>query len=171
MTNLSKIAQMHKSHKRKNTYVVHLDTEFNMPAFWEEFSKSPLTVLIKNGEKVQEVGRCMRCTKFPNPGAIQMHREYRYLAQVDKKLASTVVEYLDKDTGAPVALLYPTDLYVYEEYRDNDFLAHLNHASRQDFVRQMDLRTKMLDKAIAMGQGLQITRKKWQAQNTKTHTL
>lgn len=171
MTDLNKVPQVHKSHKKKNTYVVRLNTEFNIPAFWEEFSKSPLTVLVKNGEIVQEIGSYMRCTKFPNPGAIQMHREYRYLAKVDKKLASTVVEYLDKDTGAPVALLYPTDLYVYEEYRDNDFLAHLNHASRQDFARQMDLRTKMLDKAITMGQGLQITRKKWQAQNTKTHTL
>ena len=62
------------------------------------------------------------------------------------RLASTIVEYLDKETNEPVAMLFPTNEIMYREDASHDFTSRLNHATRQDLKRQMSVREKYLKK-------------------------
>ncbi|MDE5615768.1 MAG: hypothetical protein K2I81_02970 [Alphaproteobacteria bacterium] len=60
-------------------------------------------------------------------------------------MATTIIEYLDKETNKPVATLFPTYLHIHDGY-DNSFYTHLNHASRKDLQYQIMLRRKALEK-------------------------
>ena len=61
------------------------------------------------------------------------------------KMASTVIEYLDKETGKPVLMLFPTTCYIFDGY-ENNYMQHLNHASRRDFEHQIKMREQCINK-------------------------
>lgn len=130
--------------KRKNTYVVKLkDVMADLNAF-ELCEKTPLAVVTLNGKPVQNAGTWMQCNQFPNPGAAHMISAFPELHPImGEKMASTIIEYLDKDTSEPVAMLFPTNEIM---CRDDlpDFTQRMNHASRQDLYRQMKIRDRIL---------------------------
>ena len=64
------------------------------------------------------------------------------LSKVDLVVANTIIEYLDKDTGQLVITLFPHGGVTEDKY-DEDYEQHLNHATRQDLKRQIELRRKL----------------------------
>lgn len=128
--------QYKKSKKKKNTYVVHLNAEITPDAF-KLCAYTPLVVEQKNGINIFEP---KSTTMFPIPGACEMENLYRQAPEwreiAGDKTAQTIIEYLDKKTGIPVLILYPTghiNSLVVNENVDTVAATRLNHASRQDF--------------------------------------
>lgn len=135
------------SHKKKNTYVIKLSSLVDYSVFGM-CKNTPLAVIEKNGQSVQNApSGWLQCTQFPNPCALYLTTEYNLLKTTMGKKAATVIEYLDKDTGAPVLMLFPQTIHVFDGY-ENDYKSHLNHASRRDLEYQMALRSQLIDKAI-----------------------
>ena len=64
-----------------------------------------------------------------------------------EKMASTIVEYLDKETGRPVLMLVPTTCHIFDGY-ENNYMERLNHASRRDLEYQMRKREMLIDAAL-----------------------
>lgn len=129
------------STKHKNTYIVKIDGIMaNLQAF-AMCDHTPLPVVTFNGAPVkQNAGGWMNSVRFPNPGASYMQSEYNSIVpHFGEKLASTIVEYLDKDNGAPVAYLYPTIIAICDGY-DETYEKHLNHATRRDLANQITKR-------------------------------
>lgn len=131
------------SSKKKNTYIVHLDT-LTAHGMHELCDATPLVVVKINGVQSDNVGKAfMTCTNFPNPGACQMDvlfnsaPEWRIIG--GEKMTQTIIEYLDKESGKPVLVLYPTG-HVSSLVPGTDantvIGTRLNHASRRDFVHQ-----------------------------------
>ena len=73
------------------------------------------------------------------------YNQFSHIMTADElKLASTIVEYLDKETGEPIAYLYPNCDIVSEQYDTlPKLMARLNHATRQDLMRQHSKRSNM----------------------------
>ena len=135
------------SKKRKNTYIIKYST-FGDPRWFIDCPSTPLTVAEKNGEKIKSATLFEKCEKFPNPGPVVMFAQYNLFSQImtpsERKLASTIVEYLDKETGEPIAYLYPNCDIVSEQYDTlPKLMARLNHATRQDLMRQHSKRSNM----------------------------
>ncbi len=146
MACMQEIAQSHTTRKKKNTYVIDVCRSTTSPLF--EFAKSThVVVTTKNGTSVQTPGPFKDLTAFPNPGAFEMILNYPQLLPINKKLAETVIEYLDKDTGATVCYLFPTTIHLCDGYKDS-YLAHLNHATRQDLDHQMKIRHAMIMRVL-----------------------
>ena len=121
------------SKKRKNTYVIRYSA-FADPHWFADCATTPLCITEKNGEKIASNGGWEKCGAFPNPGP----------TTIELKLASTIVEYLDKETGEPIAYLYPNCDIVSEQYDTlPKLMARLNHATRQDLMRQHSKRSNM----------------------------
>lgn len=137
------------THKKKNTYIVKVNNLMADMSAFGMCQNTPLPVIVQNGKRVQNgTGAWMRGTNFPNPAAASMQAEFDVLEPVmGEKLASMIIEYLDKDTGRPVLTLFPTSTYVHDGYEKN-YMAHLNHASRQDLTHQLKIREQLIDKLI-----------------------
>lgn len=136
--------------KKKNTYIVKVNNLMADMSAFGMCQNTPLPVIVQKGQRVQNgTGAWMRGTNFPNPAAASMQAEFDVLKPVmGEKLASMIIEYLDKDTGRPVLTLFPTSAYVHDGYDEKDYMAHLNHASRQDLTHQLKIREQLIDKLI-----------------------
>jgi len=135
--------------KKKNTYIVNVNNLMADMSAFGMCKNTPLPVVVMNGQRMQNgAGAWMRGTNFPNPAAALMQAEFDSLEPVmGEKIASMIIEYLDKDTGRPVLTLFPTSAYVHDGY-EKDYMAHLNHASRQDLTNQIKIREQLIDKLI-----------------------
>lgn len=63
-------------------------------------------------------------------------------------LARTVIEYLDKDTGAPVIMLFPTTTHIFDGYNEKNYIQHLSRRAQNDLYKEMELRASMIDNYI-----------------------
>lgn len=129
--------------KKKNTYILHLST-MTMAGMHELCKETPLVVIKQNGTPTDNMkGGWMTATRFPNPGACQMEvlfqRAPEWRIIVGDKVAQTIIEYMDKESGKPVLVLYPTG-HVSSMIPGMDantvIGTRLNHASRRDFIHQ-----------------------------------
>lgn len=135
--------------KLKKTYEAKFDGLMVDLSFWSECESTPLPVIKINGQPVRNTGTWMNATKFQNPGAsemLQLYKSPKWREIVGEKYATTIVEYLDKDTGEPALQIYPsgialallvdsTDEQSFESYIKN----HFNHATRQDITKQQKI--------------------------------
>lgn len=138
------------THKKKNTYIVKVNNLMADTSVFELCKYTPLPVTVLNGKDVQKPHNIwMGATKFPNPGAVCMQSEFKTIAPVmGPKIASTVIEYLDKANNRPVLTLFPTSAYVHDGY-ENDYMSHLNHASRRDLAHQIKIREQMMNQILS----------------------
>ena len=114
--------------KKKNTYVVHLDNLALKSMCFAMSNKMPFIVRSINGQHAPETPLLL----FPNPAASTMAHQYHSMSRImDLKMACTIIEYLDKETGQPVLQLYPNQLYIFSGFEHN-YMSRLNHASRRD---------------------------------------
>lgn len=140
------IPENHISKKKKNTYTV-IFSNFAPTNLFELCTETPLGLATKNGKHMATDNGWIKCKHFPNPVAQEMEKQQpAFREALGKKISTTIIEYLDKDTNEPVLQVYPTTVYVFDKYEDN-FMTRLNHASRRDFIRQIELRAKMLKQA------------------------
>ncbi len=139
-----KIADSHKSHKKKNTYVIKIDGVMANAGMFSKLQMVPLPIFKKNGQKLNN-GDWMETKFFPNPMATEICVNYPLFASaMGNNAAVTIVEYLDKANNAPVALMFPDGtVYVHDGYEDN-FQNALNHASRRDFAKQLKKRAMLI---------------------------
>ncbi|MDE6481833.1 MAG: hypothetical protein K2L25_03390 [Alphaproteobacteria bacterium] len=129
--------------KKKNTYSIKFKHLVNYRMF-ELSDSTPLVVAKKNGTEIKQTGVWDVTTEFPNPGAIDMGLNFEPLKnQIGEKMATTIIEYLDKETNRPVVTVFPTYLYIHNGY-DNNFHTHLNHATRKDLQYQITMRRNAL---------------------------
>lgn len=136
---------MKPTKKKKNNYIVKI-SDFGTNKFFEFCNNTPLAVIEINGQKVQDETDWSKCKEFPNPGAYVMAQTFEPLKDImGERLASTIVEYLDKETKEPVVLLYPTNHISYKT-NQKDYLSRLNHASRKDLKYQLEIRQRFLEK-------------------------
>lgn len=135
------------SKKLKNTYIIK-QTVFMNPTLFERCKTTPLGVIEQNGEKLPHDNGWGQCKQFINPGPTTMYAHYQYymniMTDTEKRMASTIVEYLDKETRTPVAYMYPNGDLITNKY-DNlpDLMSRLNHATRRDMVQQSKKRIAM----------------------------
>ncbi len=131
------------SAKKKNTYIVQLNT-MTMSGAFGLCDATPLAIVKINGATTDNAnGGFMSCTQFPNPGASIIDVLYNCAPEwriiLGDKMASTIIEYLDKETLKPVLMLYPNGSVqsLIPGMDENTVIGtRLNHASRRDFVRQ-----------------------------------
>ena len=141
MTKTMNIPADHISKKKKNTYQIALSPLGGYDLF-ALCKTTPLAIACENGKNMSD--GWMKSKHFPTECAQDFaHMSAILRARLGKKISSTIIEYLDKDTGEPVAQLYPTTLYVFDKYEET-YLSHLNHATRRDLQKQMDIRAKIL---------------------------
>lgn len=139
---MHKTRGIQKMSKKKNTYSIKFAHMVNY-AMFELCSATPLVVVKKNGTVIKQSGWDVT-TEFPNPGALEMGMHFKPLKDhIGEKMATTIIEYLDKETNRPVVTLFPTYLYIHDGY-DNNFHMHLNHASRKDLQYQITMRRNAL---------------------------
>ncbi|MBQ8255977.1 MAG: hypothetical protein IJY99_03375 [Alphaproteobacteria bacterium] len=142
------IPENHISHKKKNTYTICFSSLMPLHAF-QLCRETPLAVIKKNGQQTQEITDWLTCTMFPNPTANEMGTVYRGSKHIiGEKIATTIIEYLDKDTGEPVCQLYPHTLHIFDGYKKT-YMQHLNHASRRDLQHQLKIRKQLLRKVYS----------------------
>lgn len=137
---------MKSTKKKKNTYVVNLDTTLCPLELFCLCENTPMAVVTLNGEKLQENTNWNGSMLFPNPPATTMVNMYKQLKPImGKKLASTIIEYHDKETKEPITFLFPTN-EISTSYKSLEELKQrLNHATRQDLERQANIREKYLN--------------------------
>lgn len=136
----------HISKKKKNTYTV-IFSNFMPTHLFELCPETPLALVAQNGTKLLNDDGWVGCKLFPSPAAIEMARDYpRFREIMGETLSTTIIEYLDKNTGRPVLQVYPDTVYVFDGY-EQDFKSHLNHASRRDFEHQLALHKKIFEQA------------------------
>ena len=129
----------HNSKKKKNTYII-TNNKFNMDVFAYQKS-TPLIIAIKNGKpQIQPVKGTNVATLFPNPHAIDMANKMALNAKnMGSGIATTIIEYLDYKSNKPVLQLYPNDIYIFDNYKQN-WKSRLNHATRQNLTRELKKR-------------------------------
>lgn len=139
------VPEKHVSKKKKNTYQI-IFSEF-MPAYlFDQDDSIPLGIVEKNGKKTDTKTLWLNSVNFPNPSASYTAQKQEILREImGYKLSTQIIEYLDKETGKPVLQVYPEMVHIFEEYK-NDYMSHLNHASRQDLKRQIALREHLKNK-------------------------
>ena len=142
-TKLQKAArEFGKTKKKKNTIIVEM-SQFNNPAYFSLCKRTPLRAIKVNGEELKQPDTdWVNTMLFPNPCAAEMKNISEQLSKVDSVVANTIIEYLDKDTGELVITLFPHGGVTEDKY-DEDYEQHLNHATRQDLKRQIELRRKL----------------------------
>lgn len=145
------IPENHVSKKKKNTYQIQFSALAPVHMFCL-CENTPLAVVVLNGKQVQPNTGWLSCTEFPKPGASDMAKKQTVLREImGDKLATQIVEYLDKENGKPVVQIYPEMMYVFDGYKDN-YMSHLNHASRRDLNRQITLRKRLISEFISRQQ-------------------
>lgn len=129
----------HNSKKKKNTYVIG-NNNFRMDVFAYQ-QHTPLVINIKNGKpQIQPVKGTNVATLFPNPHAIDMANKIALNAKnMGSGIATTIIEYLDYKSNKPVLQLYPNDIYIFDDYKQN-WKSRLNHATRQNLTRELKKR-------------------------------
>ncbi len=132
------------SKKKKNTYLINFNVMCNFNVF-SECKETPLPLLCENGVKQTSATGWIKSKPFPNPCAYDMAVTYK-ASQMGEKIASTIIEYLDKETNEPVVQLYPSSYYVFND--DENFLNRLNHASKRNFQRELEKRLKIVNASI-----------------------
>ncbi|MFQ6702599.1 MAG: hypothetical protein ACLRFO_00140 [Alphaproteobacteria bacterium] len=144
------IPENHVSKKKKNTYQIQF-SPFAPLGLFEGCKTTPMAVIILNGKHVQ-TSDWLKFTKFPNPGASDMATKHAVLREImGKKISTQIIEYLDKYTGKPVVQLYPEMMYIFDGYKQ-DYMSHLNHASRRDLNKQIALRERLISEFMARQQ-------------------
>ncbi len=134
------------SKKQKNTYILSFNTLINKGIF-SMCKATPVPLIYINGEKQESNTGWIKTKDFPNPSANEMAQRYIENAQkMGDKIATTVIEYLDKDTKQPVLQLYPTTIHIFSGYEQN-YKSHLNHATRRDLDKEIKKRV-FIDKYI-----------------------
>ncbi len=142
------IAENHVSQKKKNTYQIRYSHFCDLTLF-EMCKTTPLGVITLNGYPINAQNGWAVCTQFPNPCACDMAKKKDILREImGPKISTQIIEYLDKKTGEPVCQIYPEMLYVFDEY-ENNYMEHLNHASRRDLSKQIALREKLISDFLA----------------------
>lgn len=132
----------HISKKKKNTYTIAFSPFYDETMF-RLCKNTPLGVRMLNGTEQSSSSGWLACHEFPNPCAIEFATNQPKLKDMmGEKIATTIIEYLDKETGKPILQLYPHVVYVFDEY-EQDFMSHLNHATRRDFIKQHALRKRL----------------------------
>lgn len=124
--------------KKKNTYIVN----YKSPEFYKSQrfdDELPLEVVEINGKAVPHNAGKIHLESFPNPSAFKMLESHEMLKSVmGTRLASTIVEYLDKDTYEIVAILFPMEMMYNSEL--SDYMARLNHVTKKDLRYQIKRR-------------------------------
>ena len=124
------------SKKRKNTYTITFNTLINNGMF-SNCKQTPMPLITINGQKQDTNTGFIKSKPFPNPCANEMAVHHEQIAKsMGEKIATTIIEYLDKETNKPVIQLYPTTFYIFEDYK-KDYLSHLNHATRRNFEYEL----------------------------------
>ena len=142
------IPDNHVSKKKKNTYTIAFSAFYDATLF-SMCKNTPLGVVSLNGQQIQNNSGWISCTEFPNPCATRMAAKQHLLAEaLGTKISTQIIEYLDKATGKPVIQVYPDSFYIFDGYEEN-CMAHLNHASRRDLNKQIELRKKLLSQYMA----------------------
>ena len=133
------------SHKRKNTYRVTFNALVDMGLF--SYSKTtPIPLVTINGQKQENNTGWIKSRHFPNPCANDMALNHKStLEKMGAKLATTIIEYLDKETNKPVVQLYPESMYIFDGY-EHDYKSHLNHATRRDLTKELEKRMAILNR-------------------------
>lgn len=132
----------HISKKKKNTYKIM----FNPFTAYEMFAlckNTPLAIIELNGIRQDTQSGWVSAKDFPNPCATDMAAQQELIKKITgEKIATTIIEYLDKSTGKPVIQIYPGMIHIFDEY-EQDYESHLNHKSRRDLKYQIALREKL----------------------------
>ena len=123
--------------------------------------ETPLRIISKNNQTLQKGEGWRLLTNFPNPLANEMSSFHNMFKDIlGEKISTEIVEYLDKTTNEPVVLLFPNGIYAFDKFGEN-YLSHLNHASRRDLNQRIKLREQLfetfsreLDKKLATQEAL-----------------
>ncbi len=132
-----------KKYVNKDEYVIRMGGVFMNPELFSACESTQLPVETKNGEAMAMSGGWIETQAFPNPCATVMLREYAALEPHMGVTARTIINYLDKDTNQPVATMFPSNVHVHDGYED-DYMKHLNFATREDFKREQAKREEAL---------------------------
>lgn len=140
----------HISHKKKNTYTITFNVMAQLDLF-DMCENTPLPIVCVNGQEYPKTG-FIQSRQFPNPCAADMAKKHSVLAEImGDKISTTIIEYLDKETGKPVVQVYPEMMHIFDGY-ETDYMSHLNHASRQDLKKQIAIRERLINEFIAKKQ-------------------
>lgn len=132
----------HISKKKKNTYTIAFSPFYDESLFCL-CPTTPLGVKTLNGVEQSSSTGWISCTRFPNPEAIEFAKGQPQFKEIlGEKIATTIIEYLDKETGEPVVQLYPNIIYIFDKY-ENNYMERLNHATRRDLLKQIELRKRL----------------------------
>ena len=147
----STIPENHVSKKKKNTYQITF-SPFMSTELFSLCKTAPLAVVVLNGKQIQESTGMISCTQFPNPGACEMAKKQTVLREImGEKIATQIIEYLDKRTGQPVLQVFPELIQIFDGYEEN-YMSRLNHASRRDLKKQIALRERLISEFMARQQ-------------------
>lgn len=145
------LPENHVSKKKKNTYTIAFSSLMPYSAFGM-CKKTPLAIITKNGTQIQSTGGWMHATEFPNPLAGEMGSKHTMFQDIlGEKISHEIIEYLDKKTNEPVVLLFPHGIYAFEKFGEN-YMSHLNHASRRDLTKRINLREKLFEQFMQQNQ-------------------
>lgn len=139
-----RIPTNHVSKKKKNTYTVDFNIMIDFGLF-ANCKTTPVPITHINGQKTNTTIGFKRAHQFPNPQANDMLVFHGYYDKTQNKTSSTIIEYLDKHTMKPVVYVFPNDIYICTENK-SEFLQHLNHATKRDFIRQLQIRKLIKEK-------------------------
>ncbi len=134
------------SKKKKNTYTIACNEMIDMGLF--AFRKyTPMPLITVNGQKQVSNAGWIKSKEFPNPHANEMATAYKRTIDImGAKIATTIIEYLDKTTNMPVIQLYPNaQTYIFPQYKTVNYKEHLNHATRRDLQHEIEKRLVILN--------------------------
>lgn len=135
---------MKPSKKKKNTYTIAFNSMIDMGLF-AYCKQTPMPLITINGQKQETNTGWIKSKEFPNPYANEMaQRHIENTHKLGEKIATTIIEYLDKETNKPVVQLYPSAFYIFEDYK-KDYMSHLNHATRHDLQHEIKKRITVLN--------------------------
>ncbi len=119
---LAAASKKSKQKEKKDTYTIALDGTVG------------LNIVTVNGHVA---GRDVCAPMIPMAELAQMYTEHTEMTFIyGRKMATTIIEYRDKDTNAPIAVIYPQGFFVYPGYESN-YRSRMNHATRRDFEYQI----------------------------------
>ena len=100
-----------------------------------------------NGTKQETRTGRLPAQQFPIPCANRAVLKFTKTKEaMGETLASTIIEYLDKYTLEPVAYIFPDEVYICDGYKEEKnkmyFLDRLNHATKRDFIREIESKIK-----------------------------
>lgn len=149
-TEATEVTPMKNSKKLKTTYVCQIKNTMMSPGVFSLCKTTPMPVVIVNGEQIQNTSGYISSQRFPNPGANNMTIHFKDLEPImGERLASTIVEYLDKTTKEPIICLYPTNDIAFKGTSFEAAVERLNHATRRDLKRQIEKREPYVKKMFA----------------------